>query len=171
MKYLSYSENTLELLSLSAEDTFALGTALGRELFPGALLLLYGGLGMGKTKLTQGIGAALGIQRVKSPSFIIMSEYDGPLPLLHADLYRLEGKGQADALAIEEYLEQGFAAVIEWAERWSNPPESEIICIEFSRVENKVDERKIKITASGAESSELLHKIKAAAVEAEKNKC
>ncbi|MEG1913063.1 MAG: tRNA (adenosine(37)-N6)-threonylcarbamoyltransferase complex ATPase subunit type 1 TsaE, partial [Cloacibacillus sp.] len=121
MKFHIHSDKTLRVATNCPQETYELGRRLGALAFPGLLVLLNGTLGVGKTKFTQGFGAALGYSRVKSPSFIIMSEYDGPLPMLHADLYRLERSYEAETLGIEEYLEDGFTALVEWAERWSKP--------------------------------------------------
>ncbi|MCF0247614.1 MAG: tRNA (adenosine(37)-N6)-threonylcarbamoyltransferase complex ATPase subunit type 1 TsaE [Synergistes sp.] len=149
MKFLSFSEDSITIISENDSETFAAGQALGEAAFPGLLILLKGTLGMGKTRLTQGIGAALGISRVKSPTFIIMSEHNGKLPLLHADLYRLEDESEIDALGIEECLDDGFVGVVEWAERWGSVRESERIDVEFSPVSESDDARLLKITCLG----------------------
>lgn len=103
-------------------DTYNLGYALGATLPAGAVLLLRGDLGAGKTSLTQGIGAGLGIaDHIVSPTFTLIVEYDdGRIPLYHFDLYRLEPSGAAQ-LQPELYwegveFEPGLTA-IEWAER------------------------------------------------------
>ncbi|MDO5116844.1 MAG: tRNA (adenosine(37)-N6)-threonylcarbamoyltransferase complex ATPase subunit type 1 TsaE [Synergistaceae bacterium] len=131
MRFLRSSADALLIESENPDESLAAGRALGEALPPGMLLLLTGGLGMGKTKFTQGVGAALGIERVKSPTFIIMNEYDGKTPFLHADLYRLEDAGEVEELAIEEYLDDGYAAAVEWGERWLEPPEKRLE-VEFS---------------------------------------
>ena len=105
MKFLSSCANSFSIISESADDTFLAGRALGESLYPGLLILLKGELGMGKTRFTQGIGRALGYDRVKSPTFVIMNEYDADVPFLHADLYRLEDEDEIESLGIEEYLD------------------------------------------------------------------
>ena len=80
---------------------------------PACLILLKGELGMGKTRFTQGIGRAVGYDRVKSPTFVIMNEYDAKVPFLHVDLYRLEDEDEIESLGIEEYLDDGFAAAVD----------------------------------------------------------
>ena len=156
MNCLTSSDNSLRLLSDSPEDTFELGMAMGEAAFPGLLILLRGPLGAGKTRLTQGYGAALGFKRVKSPSFIIMNEYDGALPLLHADLYRLEKSSEADALGIGEYLEDGFTAVVEWAERWKDPEAENMITIDIARDGGCEEKRAFAIHAAGEGALSLL---------------
>ena len=113
------------------EATQRLGWLLGQRLPVGAVLLLSGPLGSGKTALTQGLGAGLGIdQTIDSPTFTLINEYlVGRLPLYHVDLYRLD-KTAADSLYLETYwdgdeVEPGLL-VIEWAERLNYLPEMPI---------------------------------------------
>jgi tRNA threonylcarbamoyladenosine biosynthesis protein TsaE len=109
------------LYSLSEDETFEIGSALGRGLRPGALILLQGELGLGKTVLARGIAAGLGISpdEVSSPSFTLVHEYrGGRLPLFHIDLYRVERiEEELPALGIEDILSGGGVAVVEWGER------------------------------------------------------
>jgi tRNA threonylcarbamoyladenosine biosynthesis protein TsaE len=104
--------------SKSTEDTLRLGQRIGSFLKANDVIALTGQLGAGKTTLIQGIAAGLGVRdHVTSPTFIIINEYAGRLPLYHIDLYRLdEGLAVAD-LGIEEYFTRGGVCVIEWAER------------------------------------------------------
>ncbi|HEY7132165.1 MAG TPA: tRNA (adenosine(37)-N6)-threonylcarbamoyltransferase complex ATPase subunit type 1 TsaE [Candidatus Limnocylindrales bacterium] len=106
------------LTSTSPADTIALGERLGRLAEAGDLLCLWGDLGAGKTQLTKGIAVGLGIDdTVNSPTFVLMSEYRGRLPLFHVDLYRLVDA--ADALAggvVDERQEDGLT-VVEWPDR------------------------------------------------------
>ncbi|HEY3417422.1 MAG TPA: tRNA (adenosine(37)-N6)-threonylcarbamoyltransferase complex ATPase subunit type 1 TsaE [Armatimonadota bacterium] len=106
------------LITQTAEETRALGAALGRSALPGDVLWLHGELGAGKTELTKGVAAGLGsAAQVSSPSFALIHEYyGGRLPLFHIDLYRLEGSA-AEELGVEEYLEEDGVTVIEWGER------------------------------------------------------
>lgn len=111
--------------------THRLGWLMGQWLPAGAVLLLSGPLGSGKTTFTQGIGAGLGIeQTIDSPTFTLINEYlTGRVPLYHVDLYRLEGAA-ADSLYLETYwdgeeVDPGIL-VIEWAERLNYLPEKPI---------------------------------------------
>ena len=94
-----------------------LGARIGRDLRPGDLLLISGPLGAGKTALTQGIGQALGIQNVTSPTFVISRIHQGEIPLVHVDAYRLQGDSTAifDDLDLESYLPTSVT-VVEWGE-------------------------------------------------------
>ena len=155
MKFLSSCANSFSIISESADDTFLAGRALGESLYPGLLILLKGELGMGKTRFTQGIGRALGYDRVKSPTFVIMNEYDADVPFLHADLYRLENEDEIESLGIEEYLDDGFAAAVEWAERWSERP-GERLEVELLPVPGDAEARTIVFEAFGKREAELL---------------
>lgn len=106
------------LTSPDAAATRTLGAALAQVAEPGDVLCLVGELGAGKTQLAKGFAAGLGVtDPVVSPSFVLMAEYAGRLPLFHLDLYRLEGA--ADALEgglLDEREGQGVT-IVEWAER------------------------------------------------------
>lgn len=96
---------------------FGLGQQLGSQLRAGDLILLNGPLGAGKTVLVQGIGAALGIQDVTSPTFLISRTHSAPLPLIHVDIYRLLEDGKAAAYLDDLDLDaaaQSGVTVIEW---------------------------------------------------------
>jgi len=94
-----------------------LGARIGKELVAGDLLLISGPLGAGKTALTQGIGRALGIENITSPTFVISRIHPGKIPLVHVDAYRLQGDSTAifDDLDLESYLPTSIT-VVEWGE-------------------------------------------------------
>ncbi len=100
------------------EDTVALGAELARSLRAGDLVVLTGPLGAGKTALTQGIGAGLGVSgRVTSPTFVIARVHGGALPLVHVDAYRLKGSGPVDLEDLDLDLElERSVVVVEWGE-------------------------------------------------------
>lgn len=99
------------------DEMFALGAKLGGTLVAGDLILINGPLGAGKTLLTQGIGSALGISGITSPTFVISRVHQGELPLIHVDAYRLSIDGQAnlylDDLDLDSALPQSVT-VVEW---------------------------------------------------------
>lgn len=112
------ASRAIELRSASVEQTRRLGRALGALLRPGDVILLEGELGAGKTALTQGIGDGLGVRAViNSPTFTILKEYRGRLPLYHFDLYRIESPDEVYTLGFEEYFAGDGVCVVEWAER------------------------------------------------------
>ncbi|UCD10299.1 MAG: tRNA (adenosine(37)-N6)-threonylcarbamoyltransferase complex ATPase subunit type 1 TsaE [Dehalococcoidales bacterium] len=108
----------LELISNSPEDTKKIGTIIGELAVPGDVLLLEGKLGAGKTCLTQGIALGLGIDDyVLSPTFVIMRELYGRLPLYHIDLYRLDDIEESIDLGLDDYFYGDGLSVVEWAEK------------------------------------------------------
>jgi tRNA threonylcarbamoyladenosine biosynthesis protein TsaE len=137
----------------SPEETGRVGAALAAGLRAGDVILLTGPLGAGKTCFVAGLARGFGCTgRVRSPSFTLINEYDGPIPLFHLDLYRLEGR-EADDLGLEERLERGVLAV-EWGERLPAHLGAEALTLEFEiRSET---ERLIRARASGARGRSLL---------------
>jgi tRNA threonylcarbamoyladenosine biosynthesis protein TsaE len=109
----------LELLSSGEEDTRLVARALGRTLLPGDVVALTGDLGAGKTVFCKGVGEALGIlpERIISPSFTIMTEHQGLLPLCHVDVYRLSSEDEARDIGLDEILSGNRICVVEWAEK------------------------------------------------------
>jgi tRNA threonylcarbamoyladenosine biosynthesis protein TsaE len=101
----------------SDAETEAIGAELASSLRPGARVLLHGELGAGKTAFVRGLAAGLGVDpdEVSSPTFTLVQEYAGRLPLFHVDLYRL-APGEVDDLGLDALAAQGVLA-IEWAER------------------------------------------------------
>jgi tRNA threonylcarbamoyladenosine biosynthesis protein TsaE len=108
-------------LRLSAPDpdsTSALGHALARAARPGDLLCLWGDLGAGKTHLAKAFGAGLGVTgTITSPSFILMAEYDGRLPLFHIDLYRLADATDVLAGGLVDDRQSAGVTLVEWPDR------------------------------------------------------
>ena len=104
----------------SPEETQAIGERVGQDLKPGDIVALIGDLGAGKTCLTQGIARGVKIepnQIVNSPSYTLINEYAGKIPIYHIDLYRLQRREEVLDLGLEEYLEGNGICIIEWADR------------------------------------------------------
>ncbi len=100
------------------EETLALAESLGRKAGRGSVFALIGDLGAGKTILAKGIARGLGIaDEITSPTFTLMEIYEGPVPLYHFDLYRINRPEELDQLFFEEYWENDGISVIEWADR------------------------------------------------------
>ena len=123
----------------SAQEMFDLGQKIGKQLKAGDLILLNGPLGAGKTALTQGIGAALGISDVTSPTFVISRTHKGSLPLIHVDVYRLQESGNAaiyfDDLDLDSARESAVT-VIEWGGAESARLSDERLEIDIDRSED-----------------------------------
>ena len=113
----------MERYSASEQDTEALGRALVQRLQPGAVVAFTGDLGAGKTAFVRGMAQGLGIsQRVTSPTFTIVNEYEGGrLPLFHFDMYRLGSADELFDIGWEDYLDRGGVCAVEWSE---NVPEA-----------------------------------------------
>lgn len=108
----------LTLVTHSPRETRSLGAVLGRLARSGDVFLLIGPLGAGKTCLTQGLARGLGIRDlVTSPTFTLIREYQGRLPLFHVDCFRLEGTAEALELGLDGYLGGDGLCVVEWADR------------------------------------------------------
>ena len=104
--------------SASVEETRNLGRVIGSNISPGDILLLTGGLGAGKTTLTQGILWGLGSDEyARSPTFVLVNEYHARIPVYHMDLYRLDTFEEIDGLGLEDYLFGDGLCVIEWADK------------------------------------------------------
>jgi tRNA threonylcarbamoyladenosine biosynthesis protein TsaE len=109
----------------SETETASAGEALGRELRPGGVVLLYGDLGAGKTAFVRGLARGVGANpdEVSSPTFTIVQEYAGDsTTLYHVDLYRLE-PAEIDDLGLEDLVAGDGIVAIEWAERWKGRPD------------------------------------------------
>jgi tRNA threonylcarbamoyladenosine biosynthesis protein TsaE len=107
-----------QLISASADATRALGALLARAAGPGDLVCLWGELGAGKTQLAKGFGAGLGIEAtINSPTFVLMAEYAGRLPLFHVDLYRLAGPQEVIEGGLLDERQSAGVTVVEWPDR------------------------------------------------------
>jgi tRNA threonylcarbamoyladenosine biosynthesis protein TsaE len=143
-----------QLVVASPEETVSLGHNLGRLVREGDIICLSGDLGSGKTTLVRGIAAGLGVDEpATSPSFTLVHEYQGRLPMYHLDLYRLEPEAGWD-LGLGEYLGRGVT-VVEWPEKLGTllPPEHLWVNMELGAGEN---ERLLGWKARGSRHRRLL---------------
>ncbi len=124
----------LILTSNSPAETLAIARALGGALRPGDVVGLYGDLGAGKTLFCKGVGEALGIppDRIVSPTFTIVTEHAGPVPLTHIDVYRLAGVREADEIGMRELLSGDGVCLVEWAEKIDELLPTNCIQVRFS---------------------------------------
>ena len=112
--------SSVDVETRTPDQTRALGEVLGRFARPGYVYLLSGELGAGKSTLTQGVLNGLGSEeQARSPTFVIVAEYPGRLPVYHVDLYRIESGAELDALGLDEYVGGDGLCVVEWADRAS----------------------------------------------------
>ena len=138
----------MELLSHSPEETEDIGARLAETLKPGAVVAFTGDLGAGKTAFTRGLARGLGVpDRVTSPTFTIVNEYEGGrLPLFHFDLYRLGCADELFDIGWEDYLARGGVCAVEWSERMEELLEPGTIRVDLRRGE---DESRRVITVEG----------------------
>ena len=103
----------------SEAETDRLGRAMAAVVEPNTVIGLIGPLGAGKTRLVRAIASALGVSpaAVSSPTFVLIHEYEGRLPVYHFDAYRLVGPEQFEALGVLEYWHRGGLCLVEWADR------------------------------------------------------
>ena len=151
--------SNLKLISQSPGQTQRLGERIGELALPGDVFLLSGELGAGKTCLTQGIAWGLGIKEYAlSPSFVIMRELYGRLPLYHMDLYRLDRIEESMELGLDDYLYGSGVCVVEWAEKALDIMPREHLLIEISYLSDTG--RSFKIKPEGQRYSELVEQFK-----------
>jgi tRNA threonylcarbamoyladenosine biosynthesis protein TsaE len=128
----------------SAEETIALGEKIGSLLKPGDVIAMTGTLAAGKTTITKGIARALGIEdTITSPTFCLISEYSGKMPLYHMDVYRLEGSEDFANLGVEDMLYGDGVCIIEWSEKVKSELPKKTIFMTITPLEN--GERDIQI--------------------------
>ena len=122
----------MTIITNNEAETISEGEKLGRTLAPGAVVALYGNLGVGKTAFTRGLAAGLGVTEVvSSPTFTIVNEYPGKVLLFHFDMYRLESENELFDIGWDDYLERGGVCAVEWSEKVSGafPPETIMVTI------------------------------------------
>ena len=134
-------------ISHSVEETEDLGFRLGQQLSGGAVVAFRGGLGMGKTAFTRGLARGLGCQdRVTSPTFTIVNEYEGRLPLFHFDMYRLADSDALFDIGWEEYLDRDGVCAVEWSENVEDALPPGTVYVSIARHPERDDWRIIDIT-------------------------
>ena len=125
----------MEYVSNSPAETEDLGAALAERLKPGTVVAFSGDLGAGKTAFVRGMARGLGIsERVTSPTFTIVNEYEGGrLPLFHFDMYRLGSSDELFDIDWEDYLVRGGVCAVEWSENVSDAMEGDCIRVDIRR--------------------------------------
>ena len=139
------------LRTSNSDETILFGRKLGETLVGDELFLLVGSLGAGKTTMTQGIANGLGVNEyTKSPTFVLVNEYEGRVPLVHADLYRVAQTEEAWLLGLDDYMFTGAVMVVEWGDRAQDIFPDDHIVITIEVVSDDV--RDIIIESKGSES-------------------
>lgn len=131
----------IEVFSSSPDATERFGELLGKVLKGGEVVAYFGGLGMGKTRFTAGLARGMGNNsEVSSPTFALVHEYGGKIPLCHFDMYRISTFEDLCTTGFFDYIDNGCVLAVEWSENIENAlPEDKLIKIEFERGENDDD--------------------------------
>ena len=147
--------------SRSARRTMNLGTSLGRLLQGGEIIGLKGELGAGKTCFVRGVTQGLDVRAetwIRSPTFTLINEYQGRVPIYHIDLYRVSEPGQADGLNLREYLYSEGVSLIEWFEYLADTEVDEYLEVLFAHVSE--NQRKIHFIAHGEQYDRIIEKLR-----------
>ena len=143
--------------SRSAEHTRRLGVRLGKLLQGGEIVGLIGELGTGKTCFVRGLTEGLGVSRetwIRSPTFTLVNEYHGRLPVYHIDLYRIESTGEFEELNLREYLYSSGISLVEWFEYFPAGEIDDHLRIELAYREGR--KRQVTFIPHGARYEELV---------------
>ena len=136
----------MEQITHSVSETEDAGRAFAHTLHSGDVVACFGDLGSGKTAFARGVAAGLGCQgRVTSPTFTIVNEYEGPLPLFHFDMYRLSDEEELFDIGWEDYLSRRGVCLVEWSERIVGALPPGTIRVDISRHPQHEDWRVIQI--------------------------
>ena len=139
----------MEYVTHGPGETETLGEKLAGVLKPGDVIAYTGDLGAGKTAFTRGLARGLGVtDRVTSPTFTIVNEYEGRLPLFHFDMYRLSSPDELFDIGWEDYLDRGGVCAVEWSENIDDALPEDCIWVRIAR--GGTDEERV-VTIEGVE--------------------
>jgi len=149
------------LSTQTAGETRRLGYLLGRHLNTGVVLRLTGDLGCGKTCFVQGLARGLGVPDqypVTSPTYALMHDFPGRMPLVHVDLYRIQGETDAESIGLWDVIDSGTVVAVEWADRLDDAywPGS---CLHIAFDTRTDDSRRITLIACGLQMVNLIKEI------------
>lgn len=151
---------SITIKTASVKETIAIGKTLGKLMSPGDVIYLTGELGAGKTCFVKGIAEGLGIRGkdITSPTFIIINEYKGKIPLYHIDLYRIGVIDDLRDIGMEELVYGKGVTAIEWAERIKDVLPDERLDVTLKWVDDNT--RTIEMNAFGRHHKEILKKLR-----------
>lgn len=150
------------VLTRSARQTMSWGSRLGRLLKGGEIIALIGELGAGKTCFVRGVTSGLDVGEkawIRSPSFTLINEYHGRLPVYHIDLYRVEGRAQLEGLNLREYLYSDGASLIEWFEHLPADEVDEYLEVRIAYVNSS--KRELTFTSHGERYEKIIEILRA----------
>ena len=151
----------LELELDSEADTLALAGSLGAVLEPGDVIGLEGGLGAGKTTFTRGAVHGLGVPGetpVTSPTFALLHQYQGRLPIAHADFYRLANEAELEELGVDELLEEGVVLFVEWGRKFPRMASRIVLWVELEIVSDSG--RRARLRPEGARGDAIIDAVR-----------
>lgn len=144
----------IEIFTKSANETEAAGLAFSKTLSGGSVVAMFGGLGAGKTTFVRGMAKGLkSPSRVTSPTFTIVNEYEGELPIFHFDMYRLASGDELFDIGWEDYLSQNGVCVVEWSENVADAFDGTEIIVTIEKLSE--NERKITLEVRDNEDFRL----------------
>jgi len=149
-----------KLTTNSPEETMAVGEKLGQVLKPGDVITLTGDLGAGKTYFSKGVGKGLGVSdHITSPTFTIINEYSGRLPLYHVDAYRVGNSDEVYDLGLEEYLFGEGVTLIEWPQVLEEVLPQQVLEIEIVKDEKMENQRSFNLNPGGSRYDDLIREL------------
>ncbi len=149
------SNSEYQITTHCADETRRLGKTIGAAVTAGTILALYGDLGSGKTSFVQGLARGLDVPDeyyITSPSYTLINEYPGRLPLFHIDLYRITNSVDIEDIGLYEILDDDGVVAIEWADRMGKDTPPNHLRVQFEIIDDKT--RKISIIPQGAQAIE-----------------
>ena len=152
---------TYQISSSSVDETQRLGQTIGEMLHKRILLALSGDLGSGKTTFIQGLAKGVGVPDdcyITSPTYTLINEYPGRLPLFHVDLYRIGRPEEVEEIGVLDVIRENGVTAIEWAEKIMDDLPPERIDLDFNIAEKET--RRIVITAYGSEAQAVVLQVK-----------
>jgi tRNA threonylcarbamoyladenosine biosynthesis protein TsaE len=152
---------TFEVITESPAQTIRLGRLLGEILPPGSFVALVGSLGAGKTLLTKGLARGLGVEddrEVTSPSFVLVNEYRGRIPVYHLDLYRLDSYAEVEGIGWDEFVSGPGVTLVEWADKVAEELPEERIEIHLQWVGE--EKRRLCFSGKGGTGQTLVEELK-----------
>lgn len=138
----------MRIVTRSEEETLKIGARIGEKLNPGDVISLNGELGAGKTYITKGIAKGLGVEDyITSPTFIIVNEYEGRIPLYHFDVYRINDIDEMYEIGFDEYLYGNGVCIVEWGKIVEELLPEYVIKIDIIKIDDNT--REIIINENG----------------------
>ncbi len=150
------------IVTTSDEDTRRLGKEIGKRLISGVVIRLMGDLGSGKTCFVKGLANGLDVPdgyEITSPTYTLVHEFPGRLPLVHVDLYRIHDEMDAESIGLWELMGQDHVVAVEWAERLADDfwPSDPMLTIEFQSPDENT--RQLKLIGCGLQISDLIKEV------------